>query len=190
MSENGQRAVGPVVAGWWRRLHPDASGRGGDRGALARLRRAASPQEALLEGSVVQLHGEVCKALARDRLPEHQIEALATLAGVLAAVRPGDGAGGGAAPRFAAALGKNTGDRALMSPQRFTALLRAADWGERMRHLRRAVALLGNVRVDVVRFADDLFHWDDGTRRRWVFDYYQQAPAESGEPQTQEGVSA
>jgi CRISPR type I-E-associated protein CasB/Cse2 len=56
---------------------------------------------------------------------------------------------------------------------RFAALMRATDDEERLRALRRATAMLKGTPFDVVQFANDLLHWSDETRRRWIFQYHQ-----------------
>lgn len=186
MTEKEPLSGGQAVARWWRRLHPTDTGTGGDRGAAAQLRRATTPAEALLLPQTIALYGQVREALGRAALSEDQTTAVATLAAVLAGVKPGKPGG----PRFAAALGRTVKDRrpqenerARMSPMRFGALMRASGGEERQRQLRRAVDLLGDASFDVARFADDMLRWNDATRSRWIFDYYQEGAAVSPEPQ-------
>lgn len=167
-------AVGRAAGKWWRGLQPDEMGSGGDRGALARLRRAASPGEALLQPETLKLYGAVRRLLEKPP-SETQTTALATTAAVLAAV-----SGTGSPMTFAEMLGRTAEGRPLgdeqplMSPARFGTLMRASDWSARFTHLRRAVQLLGGGGFNIARFADDLFWWNDRTRRRWIFEYYGQ----------------
>lgn len=180
MRDSDARSAGRAVADWHRRLHPDADGAGGDRAALARLRRAETPGAVLLEPETIRLYGKVREALGRDRLSEAQTAALAVAAGTLASVRPG----AGPAPTFATALGQlpngqvaTTGQRQIMSPLRFGNLMRAREPEELMRHMRRALALLGPRLFSIPRFAADIFVWDDEVRRSWIFQYHQEGAA-------------
>ncbi|MDF7680084.1 type I-E CRISPR-associated protein Cse2/CasB [Enterobacteriaceae bacterium ESL0689] len=89
---------------------------------------------------------------------------------------------------FAAQLGQQTGDKPVMSEQRFRRLSAVKDPDDLLRQLRRAVKLLrGNVNLSSL--TEDIFHWcqeyDDvqnHKRRRqpltdfitirWALDYY------------------
>lgn len=176
-----KRTPGTAALSWWRRLHPDASGKGGDRGALAQLRRAATPGEVLLLPQAIALWGEIREVLKRWP-SDPETESVAIVAGALAGVRPQEGRL--SQTPFATVLGQRpdgkrpeTGDRAVMSASRFASLMRASDGEERLRHLRRAIALLGSTSFSVHDFADDLLRWNDRTRQNWIFQYYQQGAA-------------
>ncbi len=176
-----QRTPGAVTLSWWRRLHPDASGRGGDRGALSQLRRAATPGEVLLQPQAIVLWGEIREVLKR-RPSDAETEAMAVIAGALAGVRPQEGRL--SLTPFATVLGQRpdgrrpeSGDRAVMSASRFGSLMRATDPEERLRYLRRAIALLGGTPFNIHDFAQDILRWSDRTRQKWIFQYYQQGAA-------------
>lgn len=189
MTEKGRNPLRQAVASWWRALHPDDEGSRGDRAAAARLRRAGSLFEVMVEAEAIRLYGRACDALGRTRLSESEAVGIAIVAGVLAAAKPA------AKPdytSFATMLGRTAegrrpgeNERALLSPLRFAALIRAADPEERLRHLRRAVVLARGKNFDVPRFADDVLRWSDETRQRWIFEYHQQGRAAPGAPGTE-----
>jgi CRISPR system Cascade subunit CasB len=150
---------------WWEELQP-ANERGGhgDRGALARLRRAD------VVGAIAE---EATLALFRrlgyrdpQRLPR-----VATLAHVLAHVREDDGR------PFGRAIGRASFEdakSAAMSDLRFRRLVAATGEEEIAREFRRAVELAG-AKVDVADLARVLLCFDDEdgrTRRRLTFDYF------------------
>lgn len=184
MRNNESKQLGRIVAIWWRALHPDEEGGRGDRAAAARLRRASTLHEVMVVQEAMRLHGLLRDAMGCEKMSAERFEAfcngVAILAGVLAAVEPG-------APDytpFASMLGRTADgkrpgetERPLFSPLRFAALVRADDPQERLRHLRRAAALAHRKSFDVARFAEDILHWNDATRRRWIFEYHQQGRA-------------
>ena len=103
---------------WWRALQPlDLEGRRvpGDRAALARLRRCASPLEAASEPATIALY----RKLGLDH-PERDLPRVAALAGVLAHVRARRPRSARASTRTSA--GRRTAGRAAQA-----AALQAAD---------------------------------------------------------------
>ncbi|MGE3869892.1 MAG: type I-E CRISPR-associated protein Cse2/CasB [Pseudorhodoplanes sp.] len=193
MTKEEGKSLRQAVASWWRALHPDDEGGRGDRAAAARLRRAGSLFEVMVEGEAIRLYGRACEALSRTRLSDREATGIAIVAGVLAAVKP---VGRPDYTPFATMLGRTVegrpageNERALFSPLRFVALVRADDPEERLRHLRRAVALARGKSFDVPRFAEDMLRWSDETRRRWIFEYHQQGRAAPVEPEADTEIS-
>jgi CRISPR system Cascade subunit CasB len=156
--------------GWWHAMQPDAPD-GGDRAAAARLRRCAIVADAMQEPATMLLFR--CLGLQRhEDLPR-----AALLAAVLAHVRahaPG-------AP-FARAVGPQQGDdatTAAISPLRFRRLLQARTPDEQLAAFRRAIALARDA-ANVADLAQSLLDWNEKTRRRWIFQYWnadERAPA-------------
>ena len=171
------KKTGEAAVAWWRRLHTRQDGTGGHRAAVAQLKRASTPLEAMLVPEAIHLHRSICEALGRDALNRSEADGVAVVAAVLARVKPG-------APvrtSLAAMLGQTSDGRrpgpdgqALLSASRFAALVRADDPGERLRNLRRGIQLAGGRQFDAARFAADQLWWDGDCRRRWVFEYYQE----------------
>jgi CRISPR system Cascade subunit CasB len=186
MTDEGRKQLRSDIVSWWRRLLPDEEGRRGDRAAAARLRRAESLFEIMAEGEAIRLYRVTCETLGRKQLSESEAAGIAIVAGVMASVRP---KGTADYTPFATMLGRTpdgklpgSGQRAQFSPLRFAALVRAEDANERLRHLRRAVALIRGKSFDVGRFAEDMLWWNDERRRRWIFEYHQQGRAAPTDP--------
>lgn len=146
---------------WWTRLTDE---RMGDRGALARLRRAHAPVEAWTEPETMRLYA----ALGFDaRHRSTQGEAVAILAIVLAGVRE----------NRAESLGKALGgDPPVLHPLRMRRLTAARDGAEVLRGFREAVSLLGGA-ASVGDLATCILGWldpdaRDATRTQFLFDHY------------------
>lgn len=163
-----------AVMTWWRSLYPDAqTGRRGDAGARAAMRRADSPFQALLLPACHDLLRLLRdKGVSPGRLSDAHLKRLATAAAVICECRD-DRTG----PRsFAGALGAvSEGERAALSPLRFQALMATmdrADGTEQMTALRRALAHAKDAPFNVRGFVRDLLVFSDETRIRWTFDYH------------------
>lgn len=120
-----QTDIGAVAYGWWAHLtNPDI---GQPRAALAQLRRASAPIDALLLPAVHDLNRRLAKAGFDLR---GQPEKLALIAMVLAQVKTSTPA------RLAQLMGR--GDPKTLSPMRFDRLMRLDDPQELAQQLRRA----------------------------------------------------
>jgi CRISPR system Cascade subunit CasB len=159
---------------WWRDLQPaDERGQAkeGDRAALARLRRCATPADAMVEEATLTLFRRLgLKATDHHRLPQ-----VALIAMVLAHVRADAASDAdGFRPAAARAIGRASledEDSAKMSVLRFRRLLSARDEAELAQQMRRLVALADG-RVNVGDLAASLLFWGDKVRQRWTFEYY------------------
>jgi CRISPR system Cascade subunit CasB len=156
-----------AALGWWRDLQPDpATGRGGDRATLARLRRCATVADLMLEPATIILFRR-CSARAVHDLPP-----IALAAGVLAHVRADE------ALHPARRVGPDAPEKpetALLKPLRFRWLMEAHGPDERLIAFRRLVALADRT-LNIAELSDALLHWDDERRRRWVFAYWNADP--------------
>ena len=162
-------SIGQTALAWWHGLQPrsetdEHAGRRGNPAALARLRRAVSPLEALM----VDAAHDLAKTLRRG---ERDWVAIGTLAATLAHVKAHDHR------PTAGILGaqESADGPRCVSELRFRRLLQAEEGVERMAALRRALALTGG-RANVADLADSLLFWNDRTRTRWLFEYYGAAP--------------
>lgn len=144
--------------GWWSHLTNRDIGQ--SRADLARLKRAASPLDALSLRCVHDLNRRLAAAGADMRGQPAQ---LALIARVLAHVKTHGGS------RLAQRMGQ--GEPKPLSPLRFDRLIRTTDPEELTTHLRRALAVVGHG-ANVAQLAQDLRWWNDSTRARWCFDYY------------------
>ena len=161
-----------VARRWWATIQGKqedvAPRRGRDRAALARLRRVATPVEALEEPAVFDLY----KKLGFGRTDiDRRLPRVAVVAAVLAHIKEDAmPAESGFRRRFAEMLGQ--GERPLMSELRFKRLLAAAEDNDLLTTFRRAVALAGGKNINVGDVAASLLDWSDRRRMRWAFDYY------------------
>lgn len=150
---------GRIAYEWWRALYPrDGRQSGPSRAALARLRRAATPMDVMLEPEALRL---------MTRLPRSRKERVAILAGVLAWVREVDDL------RIARAIGRSSLDddqSARVSESRFRRLLQSqAD--ELLNPMRRLVQQMKG-RANVEDLADAILYWGDPVKKKWIFDYF------------------
>ena len=81
---------------------------------------------------------------------------------------------------FAAAMARPEGDRALVSDVRFLQILRSDDQDidHLMRDLLRVVRQLKGA-APVHRVGEDLWWWNEWTRRRWAIDYFDRTSSDS-----------
>lgn len=180
-----------IAAEWWHEMNfekgPDGWRRAGGvrRGALAELRRAAGPIEALSVPAAVDL----CRKL-RDA-DYWNPDRVAALAVALANLKPELG---NCSPelRVPQVFGRkdidkekdeNRAGRRPLSEARFRRLLQT-DETELLDAFRRLVRLLDG-RVEPESLARAILHWSDRTRQRWIFGYYNisvAAPRAEAEP--------
>ena len=162
MSKRDDVDYGTVATQWWRGLVPADSAKpvlGWKRAALARLRRADSPLEVMMEPYALRL---VQRMSAFRAAPDR----VAVLAGILAVVRKD------VRDPIARLLGRRSLDdeTATLSEGRFRRLLQTPtnDLLDPMRRLVR----LAQGEVNVRDLAVSVLYWGEPTKKRWIFDYY------------------
>jgi CRISPR system Cascade subunit CasB len=152
------------AASWWRDLQPDpASGRRGDRAALARLRRCASVAEAMQEAATIALFRRVGASGPCD------LQAVALAAAVLAHVR--EDRPGASVARAVGPISPDKPETATLKAMRFRRLMEADGLDERLTAFRRLAALAGGA-LPVADLAAALLDWSERRRRRWLYDYW------------------
>jgi CRISPR type I-E-associated protein CasB/Cse2 len=170
-TQDKRPALGLIVLEWWSALQPhsgEGERRGGNPGALARLRRA-DLLGAAMEEVTIDLFTRLTSIskLPRDIL----FERTALIAAVLAHVREHGNL------KVAAAAGETTGDdHRVLHPLRLRRLFAAREERDCVIAFRRLIALLGK-KANVADLAETLLDWPDERqgdvrRRRWAFDYY------------------
>jgi CRISPR system Cascade subunit CasB len=178
-AEHGRRERPRYAAAlsWWSALQPyreDGSPNPqADRGALARLRRAASPADILDEEAVFDLHRRLGfgRRSAAETLPQ-----VAVVGAVLAHVREHDRERPPARAVGRQSLGDAGLETAAMSPLRMRRLLQAREPDDVLRQMRRLVDLADR-RVDVGALAELILDWlnperGDRARSLFAYDYY------------------
>lgn len=165
-----QPTIGGVALGWWNSLQPEPQKdgrRGGNPGALARLRRAD-----LAAAAMEEVTNDLFRKLAPvAKLPREMLfERTALIAAVLAHVREHE------SQKVAAAAGEKNGDQHVLHPLRLRRLFATHSVPDCLIVFRRLVAVLDK-KANVADLAESLFDWPDEfrgdrRRRRWAFDYY------------------
>ena len=173
MSDPSYGHVAAAARGWWRDLQPTETQKG-DRAALARLRRSASPRDAMVEPATLALFRRLGLNSPR-KLPKAAVIAM-TLAHVREDEAPGEEKKRRHPIRRVGRPTMENEDDAIMKPIRFRRLLACRDdddqaLDELAREMRRFVALAGK-KLDVGELAASLFFWNDRTRARWAFEYF------------------
>lgn len=148
---------GQIACNWWRENITCESG--ACRAARAKLRRAATPAEALAIPEPHRLYAALNKKVAPDTL--------ALIATSLAWIEKHESSKNSIAEAF----GRKTGDVRALSELRFQRLIRTETPAGLIPPLRRALTVVKKT-ADVARLAADLFYWDERTRTKWCFDYY------------------
>ena len=155
------KSLGVICAGWWHQTFGNDDGAA--RIARARLRRCGTPVEALLVEAVHDLNARLRAAGYRPGANR-----LALVAIVLAHVNGND------KRKLAEAFGQRgskDGPRAL-SELRLQTLIRTTDPAHLITPLRRAMAIVRRVPVNITALAADLYRWNDDTRTAWCFQYF------------------
>ena len=155
------KSLGVICAGWWHQTFGNDDGAA--RMTRARLRRSATPAEALVVEAVHDLN-------ARFRAAGYRPGAnrLALVAIVLAHVNAND------KRKLAEAFGQRRskdGPRAL-TELRLQTLIRTTDPAHLITPLRRAMAIVRHVPINVAALAADLYRWNEDTRTTWCFQYF------------------
>lgn len=159
-----ENAVGKILVEWCKGLD-------NDRASRAILRRAASPTEVALSAPYQRLFRRLREAHWNPDGKPYLNDRLAAAVGLLAHVRDD-------IPDLtpAKAMGKKkegaAEDRPPVSEPRFLRLLDAPDIAGLYDGLRRVLPLMEH-KVDVLRLTNDLLSWNDETRKRWAYAYYE-----------------
>ncbi len=159
---------GTIALAWWEELNDDPAAsdpwkKKGNPGALARLRRASNPVEALAEARTMTL----AKRLG-VRPGEYQTLARVwAMAAVLAHVKEHDGS-----KNMSEMLGPpKEGEQGVMSELRFHRLIAASEPADLMRQMRNAVKLLKGT-ANIEDLANAIYWWGDKTRINWTYAYW------------------
>ncbi len=160
MIDSMPKRAGSIAATWWRELNPENGMQTGwQKAALAHLRRAGTPLEAMREASTLRLIQRLPHFDNKDRV--------AALAGILAWVRHDDDR------PVASAVGRRSLDdaEAGLSEGRFRRLLQIERNDELMDAMRRLVRQAGGI-ANVRDLSGSVLYWGDSVQKRWIFNYY------------------
>lgn len=167
--------AGGLLRAWWTGLKRDHKG---DR---AELKRCAAVVDVVFVPYFHDLY-----QVYRQRFPaanEARIQqSLPIIAALLAQVdcsNPDTDTGAlGVNLPWQMARPSKSGREVAVSELRFRRLVQTHDREDLFLQLRQVIRLLGN-QVDIYNLANDVYWWDDKTRKRWAYDYYGQLKAES-----------
>lgn len=149
-----------VLAAWWLTLNENLGERAELRRCSTLAEVAFTPVYHRLRLAVVK-HGSV------------NLDALALVAGLAARVKS-NVPGNTLAEQMA--TGKSDGS-ARVSGLRFRRLLKIKEREELFTAMGRVVALLGGG-VNLQSLTNNLYFWNDRTRKQWAFEYYSKSPSE------------
>jgi len=156
------RPASGVLMNWWDELDEN-------RGDRAVLRRCRNTTEVVFSPAFHRLR------LKLSKTGDFNSESLALIAGILSHVKTHDGSANFATQM---ATPKTEGSNARVSGLRFRRLLKIKDIDELFGSIIRIVNLLdGN--LNIYSLAYDLYWWnDERTKKRWAYNYYENAPNE------------
>ncbi len=148
---------------WWRELQDDRAGR-------AELRRCGGITEVAFAEPF-----HLLRRMKGNPTADIDLKKLALVAAVLSHVDDNVTED----MTLAASMAAPSGEKALVSDSRFRQILRteAREFDDRLRDVVRVVHQLGR-RASVHRLAEDLWWWNERTRRTWALDYYERASPE------------
>lgn len=147
-----------------------------NKGARARLRRAASPDQVVFEPEFHQLLAKLRNLQPSLRVDDPKVRLrLAALAGLAARVRK-DTQDVPLARQMGTSGARKSAAGPAVSESRFRRLLTAPTLDDRYSQLSRVIQLLDK-QVNLLSLADALYDWDDDPdlRQQWAYDYYDQA---------------
>ena len=155
------KSPGTVCAGWWWQTF--GADDGPARMTRARFRRCVTPAEALTVEATHDLNRRL-----RSAGYHPQADCLALVAIVLSHITE-DGH-----QRLAAVFGRRESKNSprVLSEMRFQNLILSTDKADLIRPLRRTMAIVRRIPVNVCALGNDLYHWNDGTRTSWCFQYF------------------
>lgn len=154
--QNKNESIEKICYNWWAQL--TSKNLGQMRADHARLRRADSVSAALIVDAVHSLNAKLSE---EDCDLRQRPDRLALIALSLAHIKESG----------SETLAKRMGKTQSFSETRFTTIIRTTDPVELISLVRRALSVIGNA-ANVNRLSTDLFWWNDATRNRWCFDFY------------------
>jgi len=155
-----------AVMMWWKEMQPasEEEDQPNRRGELADLRRCKTLEELLLVPRFQLLRRELRKAGFHK---EQKYPAMAAIAGVLARIKQTTDL------TFPAWLAqpKGIGGEPRLGELRFRRLMNCKTLDELFPALIRVLPLADNT-APVASLANDIYYWNDQTRQKWTFAYY------------------
>ena len=159
LSFNSKSPEGEILLRWWTALQQD-------KGARARLRRCASPEEVMMEPAfhhLLNLMRPVVNGGNEGYANDSAYTGLAAIVGLLAHVEEFD------KEKLARQMA-GTGGRPLLSSLRFRRLLKSSR--EQLYPAMIRVLRMFKRRASIFDVANSVLYWGDNVRKRWAMDYF------------------
>lgn len=147
---------------WWHKLQADT---GPQRAARARLKRAATLTQVVLEPAYQNAYQQLFRASGDAYWTEQQRDGLAAAVALAAHLKSSGSPG-----ELSVAKAASAGDINPVSALRFRRLLDTPDMDSLFISLRRLLPLMGDS-LDPGQLAQDLFGWGDEVRKTWAYAY-------------------
>ncbi len=162
ISFSGNDRARQVLIEWWQTLDRN-------RGDRAVLRRCRNPFEVALTPSYHRLRNTL------STLGGVNDEALSVVVGIVSHVKADDDTAD-----FPSQMASpiTIGGKSRVSDLRFRRLLQINNRGDLYSALIRTVRLLGGT-VNLASIANAVYWWNEATRKKWAFAYYEAAPSEN-----------
>ena len=159
LSFDPDHAFGQLLQRWWKRIQDD-------RGMRADLRRCKSVTEVLTTPAFSRFCTEARVFLKTDGYRETR---LAAVFGLLAYIEHlGD-------ETLPMQMAESKGGTPLVSELRFRRLLQERDIDRLYASLIRVLRML-NRKANPLRLAQDVYYWNDRTRKEWAYTYFPRVP--------------
>lgn len=153
----GDSAIGVALRHWWKGLEDDRSSR-------AMLRRCATLDDVVMSPAYQRFYRYMLTRGWPAETSEWQKDKLASIAGLAAWIKVDTNT------NLPFDMSERDGDRSLVSELRFRALLKLETTEELFVGLRRTLPLIDG-KTSVVQLANDVFWWNDKTRKHWAYAY-------------------
>ncbi len=160
--EEKRKLFNTAVTNWWRDMQPatEQDGQPKRRGELAELRRCNTLEELLFVPRFQVLRRDLYRA------GYGYVSSVAAVAGILARIKQTTEL------TFPVWLAQSkSGGEPRLSELRFRRLIGYKTLEEAFPALIRILPLADNT-APIASLANDIYHWNDQTRQRWTFAYY------------------
>ncbi len=176
MSEASNK-MAHIISEWWKECiederdeEPDQKARKNWKGDSAALRRARTPNEVVFVPAYHDLYHKLINADVNVGR-----ESIAIVAGILSHVKKNSGTEN-AFPTEMGSSKEGSKDKAKVSSLRFRRLLAEKDSHKMYPMMIRLIRLMKG-HVNLVDLANDVYWWNEKTRKDWAYEYYAAAPS-------------
>ena len=153
----GDSALAQAMRRWWGGLEQD-------RASRAMLRRCATLDEVVLSPAYQRFYRYMLACGWPAEAANWQNDRLAAIAGLAAWIKTDIEAS------LPFQMSESVGERPAVSELRFRALLKLETTEELFGSLRRVLPMVGH-HASLIQLANDVYWWNDATRKRWAYDY-------------------